>query len=138
MKFLAARPFWPPIQPSRAPHMGWEWRVFFRASDVDGAFEFVHPGRTDVYQPVSDEVVEAGLSLALRGCGEPLRRLLGFLFCFHLRSSCCPSKTSSQETMPLPSVSTVATTQLAGTVSPRTTRSRLAATAGWAVLVSAG
>ena len=44
--------------------MGWEWRVFFRASDADGAFEFVHPGlcfgcekrRTDVYQPVSDEV----------------------------------------------------------------------------------
>ena len=44
--------------------MGWEWRVFFRASDVEGAFEFVHPGlrsgrekrRTDVYQPVSDEV----------------------------------------------------------------------------------
>ena len=44
--------------------MGWEWRVFFRACDADGAFEFVHPGlcsgcekrRTDVYQPVSDEV----------------------------------------------------------------------------------
>ena len=50
-------------RPAREPHsMGWEWRVFFR--DAGGAFELVHPGlrsgcekqRTDVYQPVSDEV----------------------------------------------------------------------------------
>ena len=44
--------------------MAWEWRVFFRASGVDGASEFAHPGlrsscekqRTDVYRPISAEV----------------------------------------------------------------------------------
>jgi len=53
-----------PCKLSARDGMGWEWRVFFRASDVDGALEFVHPAlrsgcekqRTDVYQPVSDEV----------------------------------------------------------------------------------
>ena len=53
----------PSRQTPRA-QMAWEWRVFFRASGVDGASEFAHPGlrlgckkqRTDVYRPISAEV----------------------------------------------------------------------------------